>query len=222
MFMEDVITKLAIRPATVLAVLTDDWTTRFLVSISENVALNKPLSTRQGDHMVRVVRRLRDAGVMRQLGFSDATTDAFIESPRYKIAPYPSSDIPKEVRYLGNNILGFRCKWIKDLVAEFRDLGERGSATPWRLSNYVTYNRQQRLWLVPVTDDTYYAIIKIIREHAFDVDDAVIDYLYLCDQSKQKPSVFAHYAEGNQFVAIVRDNPIIDAWLEHVMFCEVA
>lgn len=202
------------------ALRSDDWNRKFIESLNASVSARKALSTQQSIVFLRVVRRMFEGGFLSE-EFNHGDIESLLMAPRHRKPPYPSSNIPREVRYLGENRLGFRCKRADDLVRDIKNLRNRGRDSAWKAYHEPVFNRQGRMWVVGVTEDTYEYIMKIIAEYDFDFDDAVVEYLALCDNSRGQPSTFVYDPESGKIVANVCDNGIIEGWTKYVMFGEV-
>jgi hypothetical protein len=199
----------------------DTWTNSFVRSLYASVQAGRALSSEQSRVFLNIVKKLRKLGLLADVGHSDNVIDSLLLHPRYRRPPYQSTNIPREVRYLGDNKLGFRCKRIDEIVKDIKRLSATGMDASWREINRPVFNRQGRLWVVTVTAETYAAIINIIAVHDFKVDEAVIEYLALADSSKGQPSSFVYDPESEKIVANICDNPIVGCWMEHVLFGEI-
>jgi len=223
MFVEDIINDLAHRIASekdpIGSILREDaWAKKFIESLQGSVKSGRALSTEQGRVFLNVLRRLKRLGPN---GMSVELMDQFLASPRYRNPPYQSTPMKKEVRYLGDNKLGFRCKRADDIMHDIKALGNRGRDSSWKDQARPVFNRAYKLWVITVTDVTLDAIVKLIGKHDFAADDAVIEYLALADSSKGQPSTFVFDETSNQIVANVCDNPVIEGWVKRVIFGEV-
>lgn len=200
---------------------SDDWTRSFVQSLNKSVEAGRALSTEQSRVFVNIVKRYHTAGVFEDNGYRDEAIINFIASPRHRQSPYLSTNVPKEVRYLGDNKLGFRCKWIDPIVLDIKALANKGKDSSWKESQRPYWNRQGRMWIVSVTADSYEAVMKIIGKHDFNYDDAVAEYLALASNSKGQESTFIYDPESGKIVANVCDNDILDGWIKRIVFGEV-
>ncbi len=223
MFVEDVIKDFAQRIAVdkdplgqILSL--DDWTKKFVLSLHGSVQGGRALSTKQASAFLNVVRRLKKSMGGPVGGFSEELLERFLASPRYRQQPYQSTAVAKEVRYLGDNKLGFRFPRIDEIMSDIKALSNRGRDATWKDFNRATFNRQFRMWVVPVTRDTYQSVMKIIGKHDFAYDDAVAEFLTLAENSKFQPSTFVLDPDTGKIVANICDNAILDSWVRRVRY----
>lgn len=201
-------------------ICADSWLQGFLNSIGTVVSCDKPMSSKQSVIFLRFAQKLRDKNLHGVLGHSDSEMDSFLLHPRYRRQPYLSSIVPNEVRYIGDNLLGFRCKKIDEIISDIRSLGNRGTETTWKEHRKPYYDRFSRLWIVAVTMCTLPDIIHIIGSYDFHADDPTLEYLALADSSKGQPSTFVHDSESEQIIVNVCNNEVISAWINTVIFGE--
>lgn len=199
----------------------DDWTRGFIQSLNKSVEAGRALSTEQSRVFVNIVRRYYEHGILRDSGYRHEALENFIAAPRHRQPPYPSTNIPKEVRYLGDNRFGFRSKWIDAIVHDIKALANKGSDASWKEFQRPYWSRQARMWVVSVTADNYDAVMKIIGRHGFDYDDAVAEYLALAANSKGEKSTFIYDPESEKIVANICDNDILDGWIKRIVFGEI-
>ena len=224
MYVEDLL--LAIRdrtyfdPRRAFDGLLSDWHRNFVLNVSSHVEAGQQLSTNQSTVIIKLIAKVR-----RQIVHYGMATDADIDHllcyPDFRRPLYESPNIPREVRYLGDNVLGLRFKQNDVIAALIRDLG-RPPPTDWALDwaklRKMTdllprpqFNWQHRIWLVPVLRHNLSRIVKLLNEYRFDVDPAVTAYLRLARDSQDRPSAFTLTDEvilGN-----VCDNPLLAGWI---------
>jgi hypothetical protein len=76
------------------------------------------------------------------------------------------------------------------------------------------FDWEQRIWVVPVMRHTVEAVMGLINEYRFEIDEAVIAYLRLARKSREQPSAFV--LTEDVILANVCDNPLLAAWITEV------
>ena len=220
MFVEDVIIdlngRILIDRDSVAAYLrSDTWSRNFIKSLANTVEHGRPLSTEQGRVFLNVLRKVRTHAPF-------TGVEEVLETPKFRQEPYQSTFIPKEARYLGDNLIGFRCKRIAEIVRDIRELVKLGQECSW-LNNHdpVEFNHYAKMWIVPVNKENFKAILNLIAEYDFDIDDELAEYLALCDSSKGEISTFVYDLQSCKIVANICDNGVLSAWVAHVIYGEL-
>jgi predicted transcriptional regulator YheO len=226
MFVEDLISEFASKvkskdDQSLLAEMlrADDWTKRFVQSVDKSVEAGRPLSTEQSRVFMNIVKRYHKKGIFNIMRNFDI--DSFIASPRHRQQPYASTNVPKEVRYLGDNKLAFRSKWIDEIVNDIKSLSNKSKDYSWKEYQRPYWNSQGRFWVVSLTSDNYNSVMKIIADHDFHFDDAVAEYLALASNSRGEKATFVLDAESGNIIANVCDNEILESWIKRVLFGEI-
>lgn len=226
MYVEDAIKEFARRQGVAddaLGVIlrADDWGRKFIDSLNESVSAGRPLSTRQGEFFVSLVKRHRDAIVTGGCGYSSIDIDRIVLTPAYRKEPYESVKVQTEVRYLGDNKMGFRFKKndkTKEAIKRIR-LGIK--QTSWQTDLEPRYDHKHRMWVVPVTSNSYRQVWNLIAHHGFQFDDEVAGFLDLCEASMNKPSTAVLDEESGRIVFNLCDNDALGAWMDNVMLGEL-
>ena len=200
--------------------LVSDWHRNFVTDVSSHIEAGKQLSTNQSTVILKLIAKVRKPLVHYGMA-TDADIDDILRHPEFRRPLYESPNIPREVRYLGDNILGFRFKQNDMIAALVRDLGRPAPTDckfDWakmrKLNDLLPrpqFNWQHRLWVVPVLRHNLSRIVKLINEYRFDVDPSATAYLRLARDSLDRPSAFTLADEvilGN-----VCDNPLLAAWV---------
>ena len=197
--------------------LLTDWDRSFLTSVADHAAAGKPLSTNQAAVIGKLIGRLRHPLIRHGMA-TDDDLDRMLLEPEYRQPLYPSRHIPREVRYLGDNILGFRFKPNDMLAASIREFGTV-ETTDWSSSKVdllprPIFNWEYRIWLVPVLRHNVAAILAFIQEYHFTADRPAIDYLRLATRSRGRSSAFAII--DDVILANVCDHPLLAGWITEV------
>ena len=200
--------------------LLTDWHRRFIASVSDHVEAGRQLSTNQGTALLKLIQRVRKPLVRYGMA-TDADLIHMQRHPDYRRALYESPNVPREVRYLGDNVLGFRFKQNDMIAALIRELG-RPTPSDWTcdwaklrkvgdLLPRPQFNWQHRIWLVPVLRHNLSKIMSLVNEYCFDVDPAATAFLRLARDSRDRPSAFT--MTDDVILANVCDNPLLAGWI---------
>lgn len=195
----------------------DDWHSRFVSNVFGYVSQRKPLSSEQAKIVLKMVARAKTALVEKEI-VEEKKIDQLLANPKYRLAPYQSSSIPREVRYVGDNMLAFRFKMNDVIVDSIKSLRKKSDNFT---HDVIRFDHLARVWLVRVTRDTIDPIMQIIGKNRFQIDDATIEYLTLATNSRGQPSTFVFDPESGKIVANICDNEIIASWVRYVLGAEV-
>lgn len=186
-----------------------DWYISFIRNVTKHIENDRPLSTEQG----RIVLRLAVKFGKHLVSFGDLTQESLniaINNSIYRKPPYPSANIKKEVRHIGGNYIGFRFKFNELILESIRTLTDISEINvPW-------FDRDYRIWMVPVFISNLDKIRNVIAFHRFEMDVAVRDYLALVQCSIGKSTIVAFNEEDNSLIANVCDNEILSGWMKHI------
>jgi hypothetical protein len=189
------------------ALLNDPWFEKFVLNVSSWVAEDRPLTTEQARITIRILHKVKKTFVEMNLATEDEI-QRLIARPRYRRAPTQSANIKREVRYLGDNLLGFRFKRNDLIMTELKNLknahGEHVAKWDW----------VARLWVVPVIRTTIQPLMEIIGDNRFGFDDDVAEYLALSTNSSGEPSTFVLDPQTGKLIATINDNEIVSTWIE--------
>lgn len=187
--------------------LDDEWFSKFVQNVYHwAIRENKPLTTEQARITMRILHKVRDVCVHNGWA-SDADFTRLVDRPLYRHPLTQSANIPREVRHLGRNLLGFRFKRNDVIINELRkDAVRRSSSTA------PTWDWINRIWYVPLTTASLDSVMDIIGQHRFDYDDSVAEGLAAVTNLRGEPLRFS--IEGDQIVAEVSDKHVAQEWLQ--------
>jgi hypothetical protein len=205
MFIEDIVLVLEQSVADP-AVHYGAWERSFLTSVADWVREDRPLSFKQAEKLQHVIASHATA-LVRHLG--ESAVIAAIDTPSYRHPLFESQRVPREVRHLGDNLLGFRFKLDLDVKNNLRHLydphGRRGA---------TAFDWQRKLWIVPVTTRNARDIRSFIVRHGFATDPALRAYLDTVDEAQGQP---ASAALANEIILLtVPDNGLLAAWASEI------
>jgi hypothetical protein len=188
----------------------DSWAYDFVLNVSNYTRTGRPLSTEQSKIILNLVHRARSFLV--DNGVDAAEIDALIRNPTHRQTPYPSANVPREVRFLGGNLLGFRFK-RNDIIK--RDIEGLGHGRP-RFQT-IWFHREYRLTVVPVTGENLFEAMDVIRDHRFDFDDSVAEFLTCCENNRGRASAFVADRGLGITAAQVYDSELMAWWVGDVL-----
>jgi hypothetical protein len=189
----------------------DSWAFKFVQNVSEYIRRDKPLSTEQGRIILRILGKHR--AYMIEHGSDADAIDSLLLRPRYRNDPYPSANVPREVRHLGDNLLGFRFKRNDEISQALQALV---AYRPYKLDN-LWFHREHRLWVVPITRHNLEGAMSVIRDHRFGFDEGVAEYLTACENNKRRPAEFASDDSIGIIAGQVYDCEIVAWWSRTVL-----
>lgn len=221
MLVEDAINDLALRVHNASDLLgevlrRDDWTRKFILDLNRQISEQRPLSTQQSKYFLKVVERYRETMIINEIGWSESEIDRLLTFPRHRREPYQSTFVKNEVRYLGDNKLGFRFKVARRTLEAIKALRQKDHPMPWADDTAPRFDGQHKLWVVPITSGNINRVMGIILNYEFNMDPDVVAYLELCEQSKNQPSTFVLDPESGDIIANVCDDNTLAAWTRSV------
>jgi hypothetical protein len=198
--------------------LDDPWYQKFLQSVGNQIQNNKPLSTKQGAMILKLIARARIPIVVYGMA-TDDDIDEMLRRPFYRQPLYESVHIPREVRYLGDNLLAFRFRQDDNIVQSIKNC--ELVSTDWlglkrKLLPAPQFDWDHRLWVVPVWRHNIAALTSLIMEYHFTADQVTIDYLELAHNSLDQSSAFVIH-DQDVILANVCDNPLLAGWITEVI-----
>lgn len=190
----------------------DSWAHGFVTNVAGYTGSGKPLSTEQSRIILRLVKRARAFLVIRD-GVSGTEIDQLLATPCYRQTPYPSANIPREVRYLGDGLLGFRFKRNDSILRDITELRrglDLGLTPHW-------FHRTYRIWVVAVTRETLEGVMQVIAQHRFSFDDGVVQFLTEASNSLGVAPAFDADPESGFIAGRVYDNEVVAWWIKDVL-----
>jgi hypothetical protein len=208
---EDVVEVIAenIHDPDLKGMLGDPWFTKFFSNVGSWVRQNKPLTTEQAKIVSKALMKTRVYFLAR--GASPEGIHDLLMTPVYRNQPTLSSVMPREVRYLGNSILGFRFKRNDIIMDEIKALKSLSPLAP----HLVEWQPHDRMWEIGIMDTTLDGIFAIIKKHRFHFDDDVAQALADAENAQRGISTFA--VEDGMLVITVKDNVLLSSWVESAL-----
>lgn len=184
------------------------WVQSFLRNTAGRVERGGTLSTEQAKIVLRLAQRFETLLIESGRIAGQALAE-LVRAPVYRNEPYPSANVPREVRHLGQNLLGFRFKYNEVILEDIKRLAPRLSCVP---APRFWYHREHRIWVVPTTRDTLDGVQQLITKHRFEFDDAVVAFLTEAVNAQGRPCQFALDPALNVIAGLVPDNDLV-AWV---------
>lgn len=186
--------------------ITNTWDKRFILDVAQHVDNGFAISTAQSSIILKLIQRYRDHLIAD--GVLEAAVDQLLAFPQYAKPPYQSVDLPREVRWAGDNKLVFRCKYNQGVVEDIKRL----KGTNHFLSlNYPVYVREHKLWVVDVNSGNHEKVMDVIKRHKFAFDDTVAQFFLDIENSKGKRSEIS--VQGDNIMVTVRNDDLLNSWL---------
>lgn len=187
---------------------------KFVSDLSQKTRQEKNFSTKQAFIAIKIIQK-HAAIVAKDLGIPEEQILAICDNPVYRKEPYKSTNVPKEVRYLGNRKLVFRSKYAPQIVDRFKQLK---SSVGLVGRSYPYFNKTYNVWIVEITESVLDKVMNIIKKFGFQFNDEVLEFLTKCENAKEERST-ATVADDN-IILEVKNNELLSAWVEQILLEE--
>jgi hypothetical protein len=222
MYIEDLLIRIrdaliSYRPWRRLFDSLSEWQRSFIQSVGRHVDQGKSLSTKQSKIVLQLIEQVKPYLI--EYGWATETDiTKLLHDPQFRRPLYESTNVPKEVRHLGNNLLAFRFKKNELLRDRLKAVCHPKQKVPDETLNdgliRPRFDWLYKIWIIPVYRFNILPIIQIINDEHFGVDQEAIHYLRLAKSSFNRPSMFAI---GEEVIfANVCDDPILAGWITEV------
>lgn len=187
------------------------WDQEFIIDMATHVKDRKQISTAQGAIVVKLIGRHRD--LLERKGLPKESIDQLLLAPIYRLTPYTSTVLPREVRWCGGNTLAFRCKYNQNVIDAIKRLRHSnpigiGTGAPFFLQS-------AKLWIVTVTDDNLEQVMQVIQRHKFAFDGDVEQmFLRMANTPLSRGSISV---EDGQLVVEASNDHFMHAWTRGVL-----
>lgn len=173
----------------------DKWNAEFVESVYTWTERNNALTTAQANHILTILKTLRNQLVSSELVI-DSEIDRLLASPTYRNQPTPSTHYPREVRHLGNSLLGFRFKRQNGIVAIIK---RHGGEWDW----------YSKIWVMELSPSSVDDMVTMIGSYQFKYDDSV---LRLLTDVSNFPDTNSATLEDNHIVVTTK-HKLLDTWV---------
>ena len=188
------------------AAITNTWDRRFICDVGEHVNNGAAISTAQSTLVLKLIDRYRFLLVAE--GVQDSELTQLLAYPQYRKPPYQSEVLPREVRWIGDNKLVFRCKFNQGVVEDIKRLKGTNYFLPYQ---FPSWHKEHKLWVVDVNSGNHERVMDVIKRHNFGFDDAVAQFFLDIENGRVKRSEVE--ANGDSIVVTVRNDDFLNAWL---------
>lgn len=199
--------------------LDSEWHRNFTRNVAFHIQAGNQLSSNQSKTILKLIAKVRHYLVAYGMATDDDIAGMLFH-PEHRRPLYASVEIQREVRHLGDNMLGFRFKQNDLIRQRIKALGEPAlhSAPTVKLDlvEQPRFDWPTRIWIVPLYRHNIEAVFDLIRDYRFGVDTPTSTYLKLAAASLDQPSRFTYNHEHDLIQATVCDNPLLAGWVTEV------
>lgn len=189
--------------------ITNSFDRRFIGDVTTHTRAGKAISTSQGQVGLKLIQRYQ--GILADMGYQPLQLNQLTTTPNYRTAPYQSTVLPREVRWAGNNVLVFRCKFNDAVIQDIKRLK---SANLFEHQNYPLFLRDAKLWLVNVNSGNWERVMDVIKRHRFHFDDTVAEYFTEVANSAGQRSQVA--STDTEITVTARDDDFLAGWINAI------
>lgn len=190
----------------------DQWALGFVHNVASYTRKGAPLSTEQARIVLALTSRVR--AYLLNDNVCPSVLNALTRRPTYRQQPYISTVTPREVRHLGDNLLGFRFKRNDAVLADLKwacgGLEQFGMQVLW-------FDRTYKVWIAPVTRQTINPLMEVIGKHRFQFDDALATYLASATNVEGLPTAVVTDREQGLIAAQVYDDEVSAFFLGEIL-----
>lgn len=203
------------------SLLSDEWHRSFISNIGRYIDANKSLSTKQSNTILKLIGKVLPY-LIKNGWITDLDLNQMLTEPQFRHPLYESTNVPKEVRHIGDNLLAFRCKNSDVVRNKIKALGyprlteSRPAITDSSVMGVlpVRFDWLYKVWIVRVHRFNVADVHALIETERFNVDHATAHYLHLVRHSFNQPSLFA--VADDIIVGNVCDDAILAGWVTEV------
>lgn len=145
------------------SITENEWDNKFIFNVHTQINNGRALTTKQAASALRIALKIKDT-MIRHNWVTEHNLLDLINNPKYRLPLRITRDIPAEVRYLGDNKLGFRAKYIDQTAINAIDAVK---------ANSFEYDAIHRLWVLSLHPQNVKSAISLIGQYGFQYDDAV-------------------------------------------------
>ena len=189
--------------------ITNSFDRRFIGDVTTHTRAGKAISTAQGQVGLKLIQRYQD--ILSDMGYQSIQISQLSTTPVYRAAPYQSTVLPREVRWAGNNVLVFRCKYNDAVIQDIKRLK---STNLFEHQNYPLFLRDAKLWLVNVNSGNWERVMDVIKRHRFHFDDTVAEYFTEVANSVGQRSQIA--STDTEITITARDDDFLTGWINAI------
>ena len=189
--------------------ISNTWDARFINDVASHVAEGKAISTAQADIVIKLIGRYRSQ--LEAKGLSSTDLDVLVQHPTFLRPPYQSHQVARQVRWVGDNQLVFRCKYNAAIVEDIKKL--RG-VSYFNAHSKPRFNQEYKLWIVTINSGNLDRTMDVIKRHKFEFDsDVEMFFLNAANAFGQKSTADI---ENGVINIEVKDDDLLNAWIKSV------
>lgn len=193
-------------------VIKQKWDRDFINSIYHQVSAGRGLSYKQGEVAVKLIKTHRR--LLEIAGCIPLEIDYLILNPTYKIKPYESITILKEVRWVKDNILVFRFSYNQKLIDEFQTLSKASCF----FEHSIIYDRNHRVNIIFVNENNIEQIMKIIKDYRISFDNEVAQFFVNAMNAIDKKTTFS--INNDKIRIEINNDEFIQEWFDYILSME--
>lgn len=191
------------------------WDYGFLRDINTITTANKRLSSAQCDVCCKIIKK--HMRFLVKNGFNSTLLDAVVASPSFRTLPYQSVKKPRLVRWVGDNILIFKCSFNRAITDAIKQL----TCTNYFVGNQQPrFNRRQTVWVVRVNESNIAKVMSVIKRHCFEFDSDVEQFLLHCENSRENREPCTAQLVDASIQVTVKCDDFFDSWLSDLIMME--
>jgi len=186
--------------------ITSAWDRSFISDVAYHVREGKPISTAQGKLALKLIDRYKNH--LEAKGLLKKDIQDLLEEPEYRQQPHISVSSPREVRYLGDSKIAFRCVFNRPVIDDIKTLK---SNSYLQSSTNPKFDGEHKLWIVYVDHSNVQKTMDVIRRHNFNIDDEITEFFMEVINSKGQKS--SATIEENKIIIQCRDDELFNSWI---------
>jgi hypothetical protein len=190
--------------------ITNTWDRKFISDVAYHTREGKALSTAQGKLALKLIDRYKKHLEIKGMLASELLS--FLENPEYRQTPHTSVASPREVRYIGDSKIIFRCKYNAPIVEEIKSLK---SYNYFQMNSKPQFNSNHKVWIVIVDNSNVNKVMDIIRRYNFNFDDEITEFFMEVINSKNQKSEVEII--DDQILIRCRDDEFFMFWLNDLL-----
>lgn len=203
--------------------ITSSADLKFLQELSKRTSTGGCFSTKQAFIACKIIKKyahLYEGATFTKTGRLSPSKEqitAICDNPVYRTIPYESTNVPREVRLLGNRKLGFKSKYSPIIINKIKSLSDKSNPIS---ANFPYFNKKYRIWVVDVTERNLQSVMKVIKKFNFEFDEEVVQFLSDCSNSINQTSVAIVNNENNVIHVVNQNNALLSSWVEDLIQIE--
>jgi hypothetical protein len=200
------------------SLIKDQYDLKFLWDIGYKVKFNQTISSKQADLLIKILSKYKPA--LNKVGFPAESIDFALTNPTFKNKPYQSKEIPREVRYIGQGLLAFRCLYNPKIIGDIRKIqGQVHHETfdeidtiESSFDSEIRFNPVYKIWIVEVTEHNMNKVMRLIKGFSFSFDEDVENFFLEAENTKTNPSVVT--IEEDMINIDIYNDKLLSSWIE--------